>query len=208
MKTFRMAAKRLPDSTTSAHSQQRSGAPVANCVTCGVKVSSFAPREMCGECMRLRLQHLAEATGSGRTYSRPRIGDPVGKCVDCNQIISPFAPIAMCGECMTRRLQHLEEATGSARIGLESMTTLAELPGVRIVDSFGVVSVLTGTSGFSATDLVWGELARVAANRRGANAVVGITASPFGANGGITSEFGEDAVGILAVGTAVRVEGL
>ena len=39
----------------------------------------------------------------------------------------------------------------------------------------------------------------------GANAVVGVTASAFGAGGGITSALGGDAVGILLIGTAVVV---
>lgn len=40
----------------------------------------------------------------------------------------------------------------------------------------------------------------------GANGVVGVTVSTFGAGGGITSIVGGDAVGVLITGTAVIVE--
>ena len=45
-----------------------------------------------------------------------------------------------------------------------------------------------------------------AAERLGANAVIGVQASTFGAAGGITSAFGGDAVGVLVLGTAVTIE--
>ena len=44
------------------------------------------------------------------------------------------------------------------------------------------------------------------ADAMGANAIVGLSGSPFGAGGGITSAFGGDAVGILLLGTAVEIE--
>ena len=46
----------------------------------------------------------------------------------------------------------------------------------------------------------------VEAASRGANAIVGLSATTFGAHGGgITSGFGGDAVGVLLLGTAVVV---
>lgn len=44
------------------------------------------------------------------------------------------------------------------------------------------------------------------ASAMGANAVVGATASAFGAGGGVTNVIGGDAVGVLLMGTAVTVE--
>ena len=43
------------------------------------------------------------------------------------------------------------------------------------------------------------------AHSRGANAIVGLTCSTFGAGGGITSVLGGDAVGVMLMGTAVVV---
>ncbi len=92
------------------------------------------------------------------------------------------------------------------------ITTLPALPGYRIARVLGLVSQLSATSGFTATvkgqgalNIATGELI-AAAQRLGANAVVGVSASPFGAGGGITSAFGGDAVGVLMLGTAVVVE--
>jgi len=72
--------------------------------------------------------------------------------------------------------------------------------------------MLTGSSGFTATmkgnealSVAMEGLRRTAAEM-GANALVGVTATTFGAKGGITSAFGGDAVGVLLLGTAVTVE--
>lgn len=92
------------------------------------------------------------------------------------------------------------------------MTTLADLTGYAVIRTHGVVTELAATSGFTATSkgrLALGDglagLGR-AAGLMGANAVVGLQASAFGAAGGITSAFGGDAVGVLLMGTAVTVE--
>jgi uncharacterized protein YbjQ (UPF0145 family) len=92
------------------------------------------------------------------------------------------------------------------------ITTLPSLPGHRIVEVKGIVSILTSASGFTAsmkgnealTDALR-QMAITALNLK-ANAIVGLTGSAFGAAGGITSVFGGDAVGILLLGTAVTVE--
>jgi uncharacterized protein YbjQ (UPF0145 family) len=74
------------------------------------------------------------------------------------------------------------------------------------------VSVLSGSSGFTATskgNTALSDAMRTLsyeAARMGANAIVGLTGSAFGAGGGITSAFGGDAVGVLLLGTAVTIE--
>lgn len=94
----------------------------------------------------------------------------------------------------------------------DRMVTTAELPGFRITQVVGAVSELSATSGLTATmkgndalDDAMTKLRRTAFEA-GANAVVGLTASVFGAKGGVTSAFGGDAVGVLLMGTAVVVE--
>jgi uncharacterized protein YbjQ (UPF0145 family) len=118
--------------------------------------------------------------------------------------------------CMACELPLFEESesTAAARQAVTDMSvvTLQSLPGHRIVKVLGPVSMLSGSSGLTAT--VKGQAAVgtamqqlvVAAAGMGANAVVGLTASTFGAGGGITSAFGGDAVGVLLLGTAVIVE--
>ncbi len=102
--------------------------------------------------------------------------------------------------------------SSSSAVAPRMVTTLAEIPGHRIVQSHGVVTELAATSGFTATskgtiamDIAMENLRRSAA-RSAANAIVGLHSSAFGAAGGITSAFGGDAVGVLLVGTAVTVE--
>lgn len=92
------------------------------------------------------------------------------------------------------------------------ITTLQSLPGFRVVDVLGVVSELTSASGWtaeskgnSALNAAMSGLSRTATTM-GANAVIGLFATTFGAHGGITSGFGGDAVGVLLMGTAVVVE--
>jgi hypothetical protein len=86
------------------------------------------------------------------------------------------------------------------------------VPGHRTAHTHGVVSQLSATSGWTATNKGSGALQKAllelrrTAGRMGANAVVGLTSSGFGAGGGITSVFGGDAVGVLLIGTAVTVE--
>lgn len=96
----------------------------------------------------------------------------------------------------------------------QNMSTTPELPGHRIVRTLGVVSVLTAAAGFTAGMKGNDALAQGKrelydqAHALGANAVVGLAGSPFGAAGGITKVFGGDAVGVLIMGTAVVVEPL
>jgi uncharacterized protein YbjQ (UPF0145 family) len=105
--------------------------------------------------------------------------------------------------------------TGAGRhqfIPLTSVTTLQALPGHRINAVHGVVSMLSGSSGFTATakgnEALSGALKGLMASAvaMGGNAIVGLSGSTFGAGGGITSAFGGDAVGVMLLGTAVTVE--
>lgn len=92
------------------------------------------------------------------------------------------------------------------------VTTLQSLPGHRTVAVLGVVSELSATSGWTATskggtalENAMLQLRRTAASM-GANAILGVVASSFGAGGGITNMLGGDAVGVLLLGTAVATE--
>ena len=97
-------------------------------------------------------------------------------------------------------------------IQAERMTTLDHLPGHRVTRVLGVVSGVGSMSGWTATskgttarERSFGSLSQ-AAFELDANAIIGISASVFGAGGGITSIVGGDAVGVLYIGTAVVVE--
>lgn len=91
------------------------------------------------------------------------------------------------------------------------ITTLQGVPGYTINKMLGVVAVLAAASGFTAEMKGNDALVKVRAQlmdqarTRGGNAVVGLTGSPFGARGGVTSAFGGDAVGIMLLGTSVIV---
>ena len=104
------------------------------------------------------------------------------------------------------------EARESRRVQSDYITTLQALPGHTITEVLGPVSVLSGSAGLTATEKGRAALSTAmrqlsdAATEMGANAVVGLIASTFGAGGGITSVFGGDAVGVLLLGTAVVVE--
>lgn len=94
----------------------------------------------------------------------------------------------------------------------DRVVTTPQLAGFHIVRVIGAVTELSATSGFTAAmkgndalDDAMSKLRRTAAEA-GANAIVGLTASVFGAKGGVTSAFGGDAVGVLLMGTAVYVE--
>ena len=105
-----------------------------------------------------------------------------------------------------------DDAEPAARlVPVDRVTTLAELPGHDTVRSLGVVTMLTSASGLTAESKGNSALstAMQSFNARaagmGANAILGFSASTFGAGGGITSAFGGDAVGVLLTGTAVVV---
>ena len=106
------------------------------------------------------------------------------------------------------------EAAGDAfrPIPTARMTTLPGVPSCRITAVLGVATELTSASGWTAAtkgnialDAGLSGLNRTA-KAMGANAVVGLVASTFGAHGGLTAGFGGDAVGVLLMGTAVVVE--
>lgn len=86
------------------------------------------------------------------------------------------------------------------------------LPGYTVVESLGIVVALSSNSGWTAAskgnNALDNALASLRENaaRLGANAVLGVSTAAFGAHGGITSGLGGDAVGILLMGTAVRVQ--
>ena len=120
-----------------------------------------------------------------------------------------------CKFCRGRR-EEIEGYSGPAPalrgVPESRVTTLPSIPGFRIVELLGVITNLSSNSGWTAsqkgnTALTQGLAGlRADAAHRGANGLVGLTGGPFGAGGGITSAFGGDAVGILLMGTAVRVE--
>jgi uncharacterized protein YbjQ (UPF0145 family) len=92
------------------------------------------------------------------------------------------------------------------------VVTLSDLPGHRITKVHGVVSGVGSLSGWTAADKGRGAVDKAfpdllaSARRLGANAVIGLHGSPFGAGGGITNMLGGDAVGVLLIGTAVTAE--
>lgn len=118
--------------------------------------------------------------------------------------------VQFCNSCeLPTSVEHVE---AHPAVSPRMMSTTPDLPGHRVVAVHGVVHELAATSGTTASskgdralDAVMAKLARAAAEV-GANAVIGISVNPFGAAGGITSAFGGDAVGALAIGTAVTVE--
>ena len=101
----------------------------------------------------------------------------------------------------------------ASRAGLR-MSTTSEIPGSKVVKHLGLVSELSSASGWSAASKGNSALERavagfsISAAKLGANAIIGVQTSTFGAGGGITNMLGGDAVGILIVGTAVVVEDL
>ena len=106
----------------------------------------------------------------------------------------------------------VERSLTRTRVPSSRVTTLSSLPGFRIIEVHGVVSMLTGASGFTATMKGNEVLAasmhglQIAAADMGGNAIVGLSGSSFGAAGGVTTVFGGDAVGVLLLGTSVTVE--
>ncbi|MDQ1250073.1 MAG: hypothetical protein QG597_4451 [Actinomycetota bacterium] len=125
------------------------------------------------------------------------INEGVETCNNCGKPIhnvGPLAPLAR------------------PPVDVARVTTLAALPGHRILAAHGTVSMLSGSSGLTATtkgnEALSGAMTglRWAASEMGGNAIVGLQCSSFGAAGGITSAFGGDAVGVLLLGTAVTVE--
>ncbi len=91
------------------------------------------------------------------------------------------------------------------------IVTTETLPGYTVIQTLGVVSNLSANSGWTAAakgnNALWDALVglKSAAVSLGANAVIGLSGSTFGARGGVTSGLGGDAVGILLLGTAVVV---
>lgn len=93
-------------------------------------------------------------------------------------------------------------------VPLEFVTTLHEYPGFETVKCFGLVAIVTSTAGMGATEKGLGSLRsglkdlRVHAAQKGANAIVGLQISNFGASiGGVMG----DAVGVSLIGTAVSL---
>lgn len=120
------------------------------------------------------------------------------------------------GEAWTDRFRLYEWSESStqpqALVSGSMVCTTPDLPGYRIVAVVGIVTELSANSGWTATSkgniALFDALTRLrgVASSMGANAIVGLTGGPFGARGGVTSVAGGDAVGILLMGTAVRVE--
>lgn len=97
------------------------------------------------------------------------------------------------------------------QIGMDRMTTLPDFPGYVITKVHGVVTELSSNSGWTAATKGNNALddamfsLRNSAEQMSANAVVGLSATTFAANGGITNIVGGDAVGVLLLGTAVTI---
>ena len=104
------------------------------------------------------------------------------------------------------------ERSAAPPIRRDRISTLPSLPGHSIIAVHGVVSEVAATSGWTATSKGSSALDNAmnrlmaSAGLMSANAVVGLSASAFGAGGGITNVLGGDAVGVLLLGTAVTVE--
>jgi uncharacterized protein YbjQ (UPF0145 family) len=136
--------------------------------------------------------------------SCPLRGEPTlaERCPSCERFTQEQAPA---------RMQDVASEADVTSFPRNRITTLIEIPGCRIVEIKGIVSNLSASSGLTATmkgnQALGDALSRLAADAvaLGANAIVGLTGSPFGAAGGITKAFGGDAVGILLLGTAVVV---
>lgn len=92
------------------------------------------------------------------------------------------------------------------------ISTTDEIFGYRITKFVGPVSEIAGASGTTAgrkgSHALWKAMDGLSkqASSIGANAIVGLQGSAFGAGGGITNMLGGDAVGVLLIGTAVVVE--
>ena len=108
--------------------------------------------------------------------------------------------------------QAMADRSAQAIVPPERITTLASLPGYRVVKVLGVVAEVTSASGWTAeqkgTAALSDGMRRLgnAGRAVGANAIIGLQASTFGARGGVTSVVGGDAVGVLLIGTAAMVE--
>lgn len=119
---------------------------------------------------------------------------------------------ANCRKPVSVPMAAVEAVARKAPVPPSRVTTLPSLPGHRVIAVHGVVTTLSGSSGFTATMKGNDALAealrglRASAADLGGNAILGLTGSSFGAAGGITSAFGGDAVGVLLLGTSVTVE--
>jgi hypothetical protein len=119
--------------------------------------------------------------------------------------------VEVCNTCQ-RPVEAVVHTRPQTRILADHVTTLPELPGYTTIRSLGVVTELSSASGFTASSKGATALERAMAALRhsaeamGADAIVDLSASAFGAGGGITGALGGDAVGVLLTGTAVEVE--
>lgn len=133
------------------------------------------------------------------------MANPYITCPNCDAVYD--RQFSACPKCR-------KENAGNVRVYVPSnrIVTLDHIPGHRIASVVGLVTTVSASSiwtasakGHQAKDDAVTALQDAAA-AQGANAVVGVTASSFGARGGLTSVVGGDAVGVLFVGTAVVVE--
>ena len=92
----------------------------------------------------------------------------------------------------------------------EFVSTLDSIPGYEITSHLGAIGTVSSTFGKGATNKGFESLQtslhslRTAAWERGANAIVGLHASPYGAKA--YGPASGDAVGVLLLGTAVTIE--
>lgn len=139
----------------------------------------------------------------GREYNRAVLAACPACGARAGAVASGVGPVSSAGRV------ELARGVPQARV-----TTLPTLPGYEITELLGVVTNLSANSGWTAKSKGNNALdqalsgLRSSAAAMGATAIVGLTGGPFGAHGGVTSGFGGDAVGILLMGTAVRVRHL
>jgi uncharacterized protein YbjQ (UPF0145 family) len=164
--------------------------------------SSLQTREIEGlvKCTNCKMEVLPEE------YCRC---DPMSRLGSKDQVVDGAR---FCGKC-TKQLAWLPKTHVEPENETELvLTTIDSVPGYRITEVIGLVTQLAGSSGLTAgvkgRDAKSGALRALnkSALSMGANAVVGIQFSAFGAGGGLTNVFGGDAVGVLVSGTAVTIE--
>lgn len=117
--------------------------------------------------------------------------------------------VEVCNNC-NRPLEYGAAASLHLQVDPAMVSALAEMPGHRVIQSFGVVTEMStagtwsaATKGAAALDEAMIGI-RTAAARAGGNAILGLRGVPFGV--GRTGPATSDAVGVLLMGDAVLVE--
>jgi uncharacterized protein YbjQ (UPF0145 family) len=123
--------------------------------------------------------------------------------------------LLICDRCNRSRMHAVEPDENQKKrswINKGMISTTSSIAGYAVKEQFGVVVELSSASGWTASSKGNSALSQAFAGLvksaidLGANAIVSVSFTSFGAGGGITSIVGGDAVGILITGTAVYVE--